>query len=130
MTRVCLVTLLALLVAPSVAGGSASPGGVTITSRALPIGGERMLASAHAPGRFDLVGLRWRGPGTVRFRTRALSGSWSSWQTPDDANPTWTDASDALQYRVRGHVSRLRAWYVWSPVERESPRRLADPDTR
>ena len=84
-----------------------------------------MLASAHAPGRFDLVGLRWRGPGTVRFRTRALSGSWSSWQTPDDANPTWTDASDALQYRVRGHVSRLRAWYVWSPVERESPRRLA-----
>ncbi len=125
MTRVCLVALLALLVASSVAQGHAASGGVTIASRELPVGGERTPASAQPPGRFDLVGLRWRGPGTVRFRTCSAAGRWSAWQAPDDTNPTWTGTSDALQYRVRGRVSRLRAYYIWSPVEHESLRRLA-----
>ncbi len=125
MTRVFLVALLALLVAPSVGQGDPAPGGVTIVSRELPVGGERALASAQTPGRFDLVGLRWRGPGTVRFRTRSLAGRWSVWQSPDDTNPTWTGTCDGLQYRARGHVSRLRAYYIWSPVEHQSLRRLA-----
>ena len=125
-TRVSLVALLALLVAPSVGPGNAAPGGVTIVSRDLPVGGERTLASTRAPSRFDLVGLRWRGRGTVVFRTRSTAGRWSVWQAPDD------DESDAgpapptgSQYRARGHVSRLRAYYIWSPVEHQALRRLS-----
>ncbi len=125
MTRVCLVAALALFVAPSVTRGSAGPGGVTITSRALPVGAERTLASTKAPGRFDLVGLRWSGPGTVRFRARSVNGGWSAWQAPDDTNPTWTGPADGLQYRVRGLVSRLRAWYIWSPVVHQLPRQVS-----
>jgi flagellar hook assembly protein FlgD len=120
-----LVTLLALFVAPSVAQGHAAPGGVTIVSRDLPVGGGRTLASSRAPTRFDLVGLHWRGPGTVAFRTRSGSGRWSGWQAPDDDNPTWTGAADALQYRAHGRVTRLRAYYIWSPVEHQALRRLS-----
>jgi len=123
-SRVCLAALLALLVVPSAAHGSA-PGGVAFVSRDLPIGGERTLALAQAPIRFDLVGLRWTRRGTVVFRTRSTSGRWSAWQAPDDTNPTWTGASDGLQYRVRGDVSRLRAYYIWSPVEHQALRQLA-----
>jgi hypothetical protein len=120
-TRVCLVALLALLVLPPVSRA----GGVTIASRELPVGGGRTLASTRAPGRFDLVGLRWRGSGTVLFRTRSLSRRWRGWQVPDAENPTWTGPSDRLQYRVRGAVGRLRAYYIWSPVEHAASRRLS-----
>jgi hypothetical protein len=125
-TKVFLVALLALLVvAPSLAERTTSAGtGVTIVSRELSVGGERMLASSRAPGRFDLVGLRWRGPGKVTFRTRSLAGRWSAWQTPDDKNPSWVGASDSLDYHVRGRVSRLRAYYIWSPVIHETFRRV------
>jgi hypothetical protein len=125
-TKVFLVALLALLVvAPSLAEGTTTPGaGVTIVSRELPVRGERALASSRAPGRFDLVGLRWRGPGKVTFRTRAVSGRWSTWQAPDDTNPSWVGIADSLDYRVRGRVSRLRVYYIWSPVVHESFRRI------
>jgi hypothetical protein len=138
--RVCLIALLALFVAPS----TAQAGGVTIVSRDLPVGGERTLASTRAPSRFDLIGLHWQGPGTVLFRTHALSGRWSAWQAADDDNrpdprtgegastrgwrlgsPVWTGASDRIQYRLRGRVSRLRAYYVGSPVEHGALRRLS-----
>jgi hypothetical protein len=125
-TKVFLVALLALLVvAPSLAEGTTAPGGeVTIVSRELPVRGERTLASSRPPGRFDLVGLRWSGPGKVTFRTRSVSGRWNAWQTPDDTNPTWVGASDSLGYRVRGRVIRLRAYYIWSPVIHRSFRRI------
>jgi flagellar hook assembly protein FlgD len=138
--RVCLIALLALFVAPS----AAQAGGVTIVSRDLPVGGERSLASTHPPSRFNLIGLHWQGPGTVLFRTHALSGRWTGWQAAGDDNrpdaqtgegastrgwrlgsPVWTGASDRVQYRLRGRVSRLRAYYVWSPVEHDALRRLS-----
>jgi hypothetical protein len=108
----------------------------TIVSRDVPLAGARSLASASAPARFDLVGLHWRGSGTVQFRTRSTRGRWSAW---DDAapeaedqpdvgsverarasawrlgNPWWVGPSDRIEYRVRGRVSRLRAWFVSSP---------------
>ena len=123
--RVCLVALLALLVAPSAAQGGTGPGGVTMVARDLRVGSKRALDSARSPGRFDLVGLRWRGSGAVLFRTRSLSGRWSAWRSPDDTNPTWTGAADALRYRVRGDVRRLRAYYIWSPVVHQPLRRLS-----
>ena len=108
----------------------------TIVSRDVPLGGERTPASAAAPGRFNLVGLHWRGPGTVQFRTRSLAGRWSGWadaapeaeDRPDRGssergsargwnlgNPWWVGPSSRIEYRLRGKISRLRAWFVWSP---------------
>ena len=49
-----------------------------MTVRDVPLHGARALAAA--PTRFDLVGLHWRGPGSVEFRTRSLAGRWSGWQ--------------------------------------------------
>ena len=61
----------------------------TIVSRDVPLAGERSLASSKAPARFNLVGLHWRGAGSVQFRTRSLAGRWGAWQ---DAAPESTSA--------------------------------------
>jgi hypothetical protein len=127
--------MLAALAAP----GSAHAAGATIVSRDLPVGGARLVASAQAPMRFDLVGLHWRGSGKVEFRTRALDGGWSRWQAaapdaedlPDPGsrerrtrhgwhlgNPWWTGSSDRIEWRVSGRVRRLRGWFVRSPAAR------------
>jgi hypothetical protein len=110
----------------------------TIVQREVPLGPgpTRSLASAAPPARFDLVGLHWQGPGTVRFRTRSLEGRWSDWvdaapeaeDRPDAGtaerarrrtwrlgNPWWVGASNRIEYRTRGRVSRLRAFFVRSP---------------
>jgi hypothetical protein len=129
------VALLAVLAAPGVA--RAEP--ASIVSRDVPLRAEsgRALAAAN---RFNLVGLHWQGSGSVEFRTRTLAGGWSAWRPaapededrPDPAarersrsgwrlgNPYWTGASDRLEVRTRGAVRRVRAHYVWSPVESEA----------
>jgi hypothetical protein len=135
-----LVCTLALLAFP--ASAWAAP--ASIVSRDVPLrGGERTL-SASTP-RFNLAGLHWRGPGSVEFRTRSLSGRWSAWRpaAPEDedrpdpsseersahgwrlGNPYWTGASDRLDVRTRGRVDRVRAHYVWSPAAATPPRALS-----
>jgi hypothetical protein len=117
----------------------------TILSRDVPLAGERTLATAGAPSRFDLVGLHWRGAGTVQFRTRSTTGRWSTWEDaapeaedrPDRGavergraggwrlgNPWWVGPSDRIEYRVRGSVTRLRAWFVSSPTAGVPTRKL------
>ncbi len=126
-----LIGLLLALPAP------ASAQDATIVSRDVPLAGERTLASSGAPARFDLVGLHWRGSGSVQFRTRAVGGRWSAWldaapeaeDRPDVGsrerarsggwrlgNPWWVGRSDRIEYRRRGTVTRLRAWFVASPT--------------
>jgi hypothetical protein len=108
---------------------------VTLTMREVPLHGERTLA-ATSSREFDLVGLHWRGPGSVQFRTRSLAGKWSSWRraapesedlpdigSPEASasrgwrlgNPYWTGPSDRIAYRLDGRVLRLRAYFVHSP---------------
>jgi len=89
---------------------------------------------ALAPGTFELVGLHWRGPGRVEYRTRSLAGRWSTWRLSSDEDalpdrghesratpgwrvgePQWTGASNAIQYRTLGRVRRVRAFFVRSP---------------
>ena len=105
-------------------------------SRDVPLGAQRSLAAGQPSTRFNLVGLHWRGPGTVQFRTRSLAGRWSGWadaapeaeDQPDAGtaerarlsswrlgNPWWVGPSDRIEYRLRGKVTRLRAYFVWSP---------------
>ena len=108
----------------------------TIVSRDVPLGSQRSLAADKPVARFNLVGLHWRGPGAVQFRTRSLAGRWNGWMdaAPEDedqpdagtderarlaswrlGNPWWVGPSDRIEYRLRGKVTRLRAYFVWSP---------------
>jgi N-acetylmuramoyl-L-alanine amidase len=132
--KIALAVVVAFLAAPAVAFGEAS-----ITMREVPLHGERTLAAA-APARFDMVGLHWRGSGSVEFRTRSLAGRWSAWQPaapeaedlPDHpssswrlGNPYWVGASDRIAYRLRGRVTRLRAYFIESEEQRIPLRRLS-----
>ncbi len=139
--RTLRIALLCLLAFPALARAEAA----TITSREVPLQGARALAAA-APSRFDLVGLHWQGPGTVSFRTRSLAGRWSVWRqaapeaedlpdarSPESlgrrgwrlGNPWWTGPANAIQYRLAGNVTRLKAWFVSSPELRVPSRSLS-----
>ena len=130
--RILRLSLLLALVFP----GAALAEDASIVSRDVPLAGERSLAASKPPARFNLVGLHWRGPGSVQFRTRSLVGRWSGWEDaapeaedqPDTGtderarasswrlgNPWWVGASDRIEYRLRGKVTKLRAFFVWSP---------------
>jgi hypothetical protein len=113
---------LAALAAPGVAHAA----GVSLAARDLPLRQARVLTGARSPGTFDLVGLHWQGSGKVLFRTRSVSGPWSAWHTADSDDQVgswhlgqlyWTGTADRLDYRVAGAVRRVRAYYVWSPVD-------------
>jgi len=86
---------------------------------------------------FELVGVHWRGPGAVKYRSRDLAGRWSAWHlaSPEDGlpdrgrenrltrgwrigSPFWTGPSNAIQYRTVGQVGAVRAYFVRSPDER------------
>ncbi len=130
-----------MLAAALAVPAAALAGGPTLTVRNVPLhGGGRALAAA-AP-RFNMVAVHWRGTGSVSFRTRAGRGAWSAWQAADadvspDARSTenrirgwrlgnlvWTRSADAIRFRTSGRVTRLRAYYVWSPTEPVPARRL------
>src|SRR5215204_4350799 len=117
------LAMFVFVLAPSAAYGAA--GG--LAARDVSAGVTR------APHRFDLVGLHWRGSGFVSFRTRSLSGRWSSWRNAAPENdgpdartheprgrgwhlgsPFWVGPSDRIQVRTFGRVGRVRAYYVWS----------------
>jgi N-acetylmuramoyl-L-alanine amidase len=138
--KLILVAFALFVAAPATAFAEAS-----LTMREVPLHGERSLA-ATAPTRFDLVGLHWRGSGSVEFRTRSTAGRWSTWHRaapegedlPDAGsaetrpergwrlgNPYWTGASNRIAYRLRGRVDRLRAYFVQSPEEMIPLRRLS-----
>ena len=101
-----------------------------------PGAGARAVEAADAARRFTLVGVHWRGPGSVQLRTRSLEGRWSPWRRaapaaeegPDPGSreaaprsrwrigsPWWVGPSDRLETRTTGRVSRVRAYLVWSP---------------
>jgi hypothetical protein len=137
--RSLLLVVLAFFATPAAAFG-----GVSLTMREVPLHGERTLAAATP--QFDMVGLHWRGTGTVQFRTRSLGGRWSAWHSADPeaedlpdvgsaetravrgwrlGNPYWTGSSDRIAYRLRGRVERLRAYFVQSPEIRIPLRRVS-----
>ena len=137
--RILRAALVCLLAFPA----TARAGEATIVSRDLPVGVARTTAGAVAPSRFDLIGLHWQGSGRVLFRTRSLAGRWSAWRPaapeeedrPDPGSPEtrsrqgwrlgspyWVGPSDRIDYRLAGDVHRVRAWFVWSPVEHLSLR--------
>jgi hypothetical protein len=123
-----LLATIAVLTAPA----SAFAAGPTLTMREVPLHATRSLHAASP--RFNMVALHWRGAGSVSFTTRSDSGGWTPWRVEDDdnnrshswrlGNIVWVGASSAIHFRTTGRVTRLRAYYVWSPAERLLPRRL------
>jgi N-acetylmuramoyl-L-alanine amidase len=93
---------------------------------------SRTLASATP--RFNLVGVHWQGTGMPWFRTRSVAGGWSRWQPADDdeggergwrkSAGTWTGDAEAIQWRLQGHVTRVREYLLWSPPLPGPERRL------
>jgi len=100
---------------------------------------------ARAPDAFDLVGLHWQGSGAVRFRTQRADGTWSGWQLagpesddlPDRGtaewrrsrgwhlgNPFWVGRSERIQYRLGSGVTRLRAFFVRTPLLGGTPQHV------
>ena len=91
------------------------------------------------PARFNLVGLHWRGPGRGAASGRARSsGRWSEWvdaaprrrisrtrarpsgraRAPGgSATPGGSARRTGSSTGVRGRVTRLRAFFVWSPSD-------------
>ena len=118
-TFVCLAALAALVV-PSLARA----GDVAMRVQDVPLGG-RALSSVDEPMRFNMLGARWLGSGSVTFRVHRLHGAWTAWRAADadattgawhDGSLDWTGASDGVQFRTAGTVRRLRAYEVWSRV--------------
>ena len=63
-----------------------------------------------------------RGPSEDQPRTpAAATGRSGAWRL---GNPWWVGSSDQIEYRLRGKVSRLRAWFVSSPASGVPPRTL------
>ena len=148
-----LFLLLALVCALVLAAPATS--GVRVVTRSEPIPAaaarsvateERVLPARAAPTRFNLVGIHWRGPGTIAFRTARAGGRWSVWRSarpeeedrpdarsPEAArakgwklgNPYWTGAARRIQYRLTGRVAHLRTHFLWSPVTHAPRRALA-----
>ena len=89
------------------------------------------------PLRFNMLGVHWQGTGRVDYRTRSLSGRWSTWQTADadtgpdplsgelrtpgwhDGNLDWTGASQRRP--VPAHRQRHAAARLLPLVEAEGP---------
>jgi flagellar hook assembly protein FlgD len=128
--RAALAALALALVVPAAAFGSDR-----FTAREESVGVARAMSPQAAPRPFDLVGLHWKGPGKVWFRTLSAGGEWSAWHAAaveaEDApdlgsaererrsgwklgSPYWTGGSSSIQYRFQGRVARLRAYFIWS----------------
>jgi flagellar hook assembly protein FlgD len=129
--RVLTVSLVLAALIPQASGA-----GVRFAARDEPVGAASSPRIVRkAPLRFDLVGLHWKGSGTVFFRTRSLVRTWSAWQparpeaedAPDRGtreaerrldwklgSAYWTGPADAIEYRFSGQVKRLRAFFLWS----------------
>jgi hypothetical protein len=139
MKKVLLLLTLALA-APATARGA----DVTMVSRDVPLGPRALAGAAQAPIRFDMLGLHWQGPGAVSFRTLSPAGRWTRWSDADadsgpdagsaeaertaawhDGNLAWTGVSTRAQFRIRGQVTRLRAYYVSSRVTKRPARTLS-----
>ena len=136
--KLILTAILTALVVPS----SALAREPHLASVDVPLRADRVLAGAR-PSVFNLVGLHWQGSGRVWFRTRSTGGTWSAWRVADpeaedqpDApervftgwrvgNPWWVGEANAIQYRLRGAVRRLRAHFVSSLARGVPPRTLS-----
>jgi hypothetical protein len=139
--RLVLPLLLALLSPAPAAAGLAS-----LEVHELQLHGERTLSAGGHMASFQLVGIHWRGSGTLDLRTQGAGGRWSPWQPvaedeadgPDSGSPearatrgwrlgapVWVGKADRVEVRTHGRVTRARALTVRSPVSKVPLRVMA-----
>lgn len=98
---------------------------------AVAAGGSYKSPVLKAPGRFDLVGMRWRGrlAPVISLRAKTANGRWTKWtrvpSDPEDAPdrrarfgfsaPVWTGDADHVQYKLSRRVPALRLHFVSVP---------------
>jgi hypothetical protein len=140
--------LFLLVIAALAFPGSAAAGLATLEVRELALHGERSLSSTSTRSPFQLVGIHWRGNGSLQLRTRAATGGWSPWTPvledesdgPDTGSaearrtkgwrtsaPVWVGRAVGLEVRATGRVTRARALTVRSPVSKVPLRVTASP---
>jgi hypothetical protein len=126
--------------------GRAVAGLASLDVRDLPLGGERTLSATGPLRPFQMVGIHWRGPGTLELRTRLGTGRWSAWRgvvedegdAPDRSSsesratrgwrlgaPVWVGRADRVEVRAHGRVTRAQALTVHSPVSKVPLRTVA-----
>ena len=132
MRRLAIVLLAAGLIvwlaAPALSSRPFIPRAVEF-EQALPTGDWTRAADGRwrspvvvAPQRFDLVGLRWRGPAAAAVQIRVRDGDdgrWGRWTTMAGdhaggagAEPAWAGGADAYQVRLDRRPRGLRARFV------------------
>ena len=132
--RILRLSLLLALAFPAAAQAEDA----TIVMRNVPLAGERAPGAAQAtrplqPRRPPLARARLgavpdalarrslerlggrssRSGGPAGQRHRASARRAGSWRV---GNPWWVGPSDRIEYRLRGRVTKLRAFFVWSPT--------------
>src|SRR3954467_5192295 len=130
--------VLALVFAGAAQASSASPRDFEMrapTDASAALAGSYKSHVLRAPKRFDLVGMRWRGPlrPTISLRARKRDGRWTKWtrvpadsdDSPDSTSrerprggfsaPVWTGDADHVQYKLSRRVSGLRLHFVDVP---------------
>jgi flagellar hook assembly protein FlgD len=147
--RAALSALALALAFPAIALGSDR-----FAVRDVPVGNGGAGVARQAQEEFNLVGLHWKGPGRVWFRTASPARAWSAWHEaapeaedgPDAesveaaakrgwklGSPYWTGPSVSIEYRLAGRVTRLRAYFIWSDPHLANalpPRHVAARATR
>jgi flagellar hook assembly protein FlgD len=142
------LTLVAVLTV--LAPGTAAAQEVRIVARDVLVDGPQSTLARPAPLSFTMVGIHWQGPGEVWFRTAPEPGRFGPWRPaqpeeedqPDAGsdeldrssawhvgNPWWTRRASLIQYRFSGPVTRLRAYFVDSPVTAADRTRAASSRT-
>jgi N-acetylmuramoyl-L-alanine amidase len=128
----------ALVLAFALPGGAAA-GLASLDVRELTLGTERTLSASGPLEPFQMIGIHWRGPGTLDLRTKLADGRWTAWQpvVEDDGDapdressesratrgwklgaPVWVGKADRVEVRTHGRVTRAQALTVHSPVSK------------
>ncbi len=142
--------LMLVAVLAVIAPGTAAAQDVRVVVRDVPLAAARASVARSAPLSFNMVGVHWQGSGQVWFRTADRPGRFGPWRpaqpegedAPDAGsaelaesagweigNPWWTGDARWIQYRIVGSVTRLRAFFVDSPVTAADRARAASSRT-
>ena len=130
-------TLMLVVAVAAFAPGTAFAEDVRVVVRDVPLSEARVSPAREAPVSFTMIGIHWQGTGHVWFRTAKTPDRFGPWHpaqpeaedAPDHGsgeigehtdwrvgNPWWTGTAHWIQYRLAGHVTQLRAYFVDSPV--------------
>jgi hypothetical protein len=105
----------AVVVLGSLAGAPAAFASQAVRLAEAPHVARPFAHAVRAERTFQLVGVHWRGPGSVRLQARTASDVWTRWVTLSKTEPVWVGPSRRVRLRRRGTVRDVRVQFVTSP---------------